>query len=638
MFRILCQTILILLVIIASAYSFDPLFDSQVDYQMGVLISSALRADFTNDGFIDIICASNSLYNGSAYNHFNYYINNGDGTFREPLEIPAGLNNSVMLQGDFNSDGWKDFVTVSNTPYIPKFYINIYMNQGNGTLIYKQAYSNFSTPYIAVMDINDDGLDDILQMDNSNINVLFCKGDGTFTFGTNGEEMVKIPMDRFGQMRPWDVNKDDYPDLLIQGSRTVTPPAGQPYSQSFIATYINNADTTFQFAAEFLYGSSADVSITGTNPGYYNSDSNEDLLIRDNQNLWTVLTGNGDGSFSLHASFGLTTDLPVADGDINGDGLTDLIISDSENATMSVMLNTGDADINFADPVVYSGKWDDKPNYPTLSSVDLNNDAYDDIILSKYALSTIINYGDGTFPILKTIENMGIEAIDMITEDFNRDGWPDIMTIDANRLYLSYNDGTGDFLPREIISSGLEWQNGIFSGDFNADEIPDFAVTKGLKLFYGREEGGFQAGPSYGDSLLGLSAIGGASAYLNDDAFIDYALYYFGSLRIVLSDSSGAYQFESYVFSTDGVSQIKDIGIADIDNDKDMDILFGFNQAVYINYNDGDGDFHTRDSLTTAGGASWLVLDDFNDDGTTDIAATHAESFNSYVFVHLNKG
>ena len=636
MFRIIGKSAIILILMITSVYPFQPLFDTHLDYQMmGLHISSSVKADFNNDGYIDIICASNSLYDGSYYNQLKYFVNNGDGTFQAPLDIHAGVNNTAMLPGDFNSDGWKDFVTVSNWPNDYNFHINVFMNDGNGNLVFDQVFSNFSVPYIAVMDLNNDGFDDILQMDSNNLNILFSNDDGTFTFGASGEGMIPVPLDHFGQMRPWDVNNDDFPDLLIQGKKTVTPSVGDAYSQSFIATYINNADTTFTLAAEFLYGSSSDQLIASTNPGYFNSDSYEDLLIIDNQDVLTILTGNGDGSFSLHESVGVTTAFPTTHGDVNGDGLADILISDSENASISVLLNNGDAGITFADPIEYSGKWNAKVSSPRIGTEDFNNDGYDDIVLTSfYNFSTIINRGDGSFPILKTIENMGTEAFDILTADFNKDGSADIMTIDGGKLYLSYNDGTGNFLPSETILSDLDWQNGIFSGDFNADEIPDFAVTKGLKLFYGLEEGGFQPGPDYGDSLVGLSAIDGKSAYLNDDEFIDFALYYFGSLRIVLSDSEGSYNLESYVFSTDGFSKISDIDIIDIDQDDDMDILFGFLDGVYINYNDGQGGFHTSDILTSGGAANSLILEDLNSDGFVDIAATH----NSDVGVYLNNG
>ena len=47
----------------------------------------------------------------------------------------------------------------------------------------------------------------------------------------------------------------------------------------------------------------------------------------------------------------------VASGDVNGDGYSDIIISDSQNARVSVMLNNGNDEISFADSVDYSGKY-----------------------------------------------------------------------------------------------------------------------------------------------------------------------------------------------------------------------------------------------------------------------------------------
>jgi len=633
------NSLFILALIISCAFSFQLFFDTTIEYQMmGLNISTSVRADFNNDGYIDFILGSNSLYQDQYYNILKYYTNNGDGTFQSPVDVPAGVNHSVMLTGDFNNDGWKDFVALGNYPYNYDFHIYIFMNDGTGNLLMERVYSKISIPYITVMDINNDGFDDILQLGMTGLNVMFSNGDGTFTFGTGGEEMVTIPLEALGNIRPWEVNADEYPDLMVRGTKTVTPPVGSPYSQSFIATYINNGDTTFTFAAEYLYGTTPGELIQSASPGYFNSDVYIDLLIKDNENTFIILTGNENGSFSFHDSPGFSTPFPTTHGDINGDGLSDILISDSENSNIYIRLNKGEDEISFANPLEYSGKWNLESSYPKIGTEDFNNDGYDDIYLSHYSFTTILNHGDGTFPVLQKIPDMGFEAYDILAEDFNRDGFPDLMTIDENQLYLSYNDGKGQFPEQQTISSGLDWHHGIFSGDFNADEIPDFAVTKGLKLFYGLEEGGFQSGPSYGDSIPGLTGMDGTSAHLNNDSFIDFILYWFGSIRVILSDESGSYRMESYVFSSDGVSQIKDIEIVDIDQDSDMDILFGFMNGVYINYNDGEGGFLTVDSLTSGGSASYLVAEDFNDDGYIDIAATHTETFNSYVFVYFNNG
>ena len=92
MHPIIRNSIIILLITVTSAYPFQPLFDTQLGYNIGGLhISSSVRADFNNDGYIDYILASDTNEDGNYHSKLKYFVNNGDGTFQTPVDISAGI-------------------------------------------------------------------------------------------------------------------------------------------------------------------------------------------------------------------------------------------------------------------------------------------------------------------------------------------------------------------------------------------------------------------------------------------------------------------------------------------------------------------------------------------------------------------
>ena len=646
MLRLIRKTVLFLIILILNVYSFQPVFDSRIIYPSENPKNISITADFNNDGYVDYI-ASTTSSSGAAENYSYLFLNNGDGTFRYASAFQSsGSGVTLLLNGDFNNDGFNDIGEIVRT-YLYNI-LSIYMNQGDGSFEFTNRYEigqkTYNAPYIIVSDVNNDGFDDILQMKTGELEILFSNGDGSFSFGNDGDGIVNTPIDHYGKIRSWDVNNDAYPDILVQGSKTVTPVSGEAYLQPFIAAYINQKDTTFSLASEFLYGSSGDDQIYSCQTGFFNSDSEKDLVIKDIQGKFTILINQGDGVFSAQGTCPSVSEESYLNhfsiGDINGDGFSDITVSDRENGNVLVYLNNGDTEITFSDPtdfpgIYYAGSYA-KEEY---ACHDLNNDSYSDLAFYIPSLSVSLNHGDGTFQTYNRLFNMGTKPPDMAAGDFNNDGAVDIVTVDNGNIYISYNDGAGGFLSSQMILSGLQYVNEVFKGYFNDDDILDIALTGSLKLFYGREDGSFDAGINFANIFSDLKSMGGKAADFNGDGEMDYALYYFGDLQIILSTENGTFQLGKYSFPAEAVqiSQIHDISIIDIDRDDDLDIVLGYKNNLYINFNDGSGDFSLRDSLECPG-LYGLVFEDFNGDGNTDMAASRMGSYDGNVSVYLNNG
>ena len=95
------------------------------------------------------------------------------------------------------------------------------------------------------------------------------------------------------------------------------------------------------------------------------------------------LTLNAQTTFTLKQTVALTgTDNPyaVAVGDIDKDGFNDILYASSGNGTFSWLKNDGTG--NFAAPVAIGAGGHSFPNGVAIA--DLNNDTYNDVILSTY--------------------------------------------------------------------------------------------------------------------------------------------------------------------------------------------------------------------------------------------------------------
>lgn len=94
---------------------------TDISEEAGVLAKgyclSASAADFNNDGFTDLYICND--YQLPDY----YYLNNGDGTFKECLNQyfkHTSMNSMGADMVDYNQDGWTDIMTVDMLSYEPR--------------------------------------------------------------------------------------------------------------------------------------------------------------------------------------------------------------------------------------------------------------------------------------------------------------------------------------------------------------------------------------------------------------------------------------------------------------------------------------------------------------------------------------
>jgi hypothetical protein len=154
---------------------------------------------------------------------------------------------------------------------------------------------------------------------------------------------------------------------------------------SSVSVLLGNGDGTFQTAVNYVVGN-APVSVAVED---FNGDGKLDLVVanecgndptcQSNNGTYSVLLGNGDGTFQVAANYSAGTELgALAAGDFNGDGKLDFAVANYGSANLSVYLGNGNGAFQAA--VNYGAGTD--PD--SVAVADFNNDGKPDLAVANY--------------------------------------------------------------------------------------------------------------------------------------------------------------------------------------------------------------------------------------------------------------
>lgn len=353
-------------------------------------------------------------------------------------------------------------------------------------------------------------------------------------------------------------------------------------------------------------------------------------------------------------SFTLATGSPIAlpnstsmqglvSGDLNNDGIKDLIVGNGYNSTLNILLGNG------------GGQFSQAPGSPMtvntgplyVAVADFNSDQKNDLATANYNsgdISILMGAGNGSFtpapgsPIITGYLPYSIDAA-----DFNMDGKMDLVTCSAgaNNVMMFSGNGMGGFsLTTTISAGGMPYH--VSAGKFNSDNFPDIAFVNGtgnsLQVYLGNGAGAFTqvAGSPYSTGNEPRTiAIGD----LNGDGFNDFSIpdETGGDLNIFFGSASGTFVAAptSPILLSAGQGPFES-AIADYDLDGDNDIVISNTlcNGIYVLLGNGSGSFVSGTPINVGSGSHSLWGSDYNNDGKADVAV--AEWSNNHVRVFLN--
>jgi hypothetical protein len=386
-------------------------------------------------------------------------------------------------------------------------------------------------------------------------------------------------------------------------------------------TLVSSSQLTAEVPASAA-AASGTASVTVVNPGGGGGTSNIVFFPVALSTATVTLSAARDYEVGAHP-------LAVSTADLNGDGKLDLVLANSSDNTISVLLGNGDG--TFQTQTTYAvGE-----NPTGIAIADLNGDGQPDLAVTNTnsnTVSLLLGKGDGTFlPQVQYATGAGVSGI--VVADVNGDGKLDLVTTNSSDSTISVLLGNGDgtFQTQVTYGAGADPVS-VTVGDFNRDGKLDLAVanfvadgykTELATILLGNGDGTFSPPTSYasncgdfvttadfnGDGNLDLAAVGSAEGEG-------------GGVCIFLGNGDGTFQEYVPYFSPAYATWV---GAADFNAVDKLDLALSAGANTYpdltasILFGSGDGAFWTYldygSQLT-----GQLAIGDFNGDGKLDLA------------------
>jgi type II secretory pathway component GspD/PulD (secretin) len=325
----------------------------------------------------------------------------------------------------------------------------------------------------------------------------------------------------------------------------------------------------------------------------------------------------------------------VAVADFTGDGLRDIAVANTNDSSISILLNQGNGNFIPApgSPIVPGS---DQTAPISIATGDLNRDGIVDLLVANQSsnnVTLLLGKGDGTFTAAPASPvATGKSPSGIVAADFNGDNNLDfaVTNFDDNTVSIFLSDGSGGFTQAPgsplLLGGGAQGPVAIALADFNNDGKQDLAVvnrtTNNVSILLGNGDGTFTE--ATGSPIpVGNTPVALAAGDLNGDARPDLAVVNQAgnSMTILLNNGDATFSAATNSPLSTG-STPSGVAIADFNNDNHNDIVVT-NQgeatiSIYLGL--GAGAFLPRFSLPTAQGPSAVVAADLNGDGLPDAA------------------
>jgi len=579
--------------------------------------------DMNNDGYTDVMIAC--YYNLDSQGKVYIYLGNNSGNNSPDIildEFKQSYGNGISISsaGDLNNDGFDDIIIGSDAQQdtgmayifkgdtIPDDEPDLILKENGTSLLYGYDVSSAG-------DVNNDGFDDFLVnvagayytqlflgaavLDSIPDKLIYCDS----TSYNNGLEISSAG----------DLNNDGYDDFIIGNEKSLI--------QKWYASIYYGSENIDSLESYQIVGNSYSLYIDQciSKAGDINNDGFDDIMIgiggfKNLSGVAYIYLGSinyttiPDYALIGESKYNYFSSTASNSGDINNDGFDDIILNAGgyNQGTGAVYFYLGSEQVDSVADIILFGADSSFLGGP-ICFADVNNDGYDDFILSGKNFDKLLYFGGeqiDTIPDL--IFNNGSGLINC-AGDLNNDGFDDLVfgqpgfSMTRGRIY-------------------------VYFGGTSMDTIPDLSTTPPQNSYHDFGCSVSTAGDVNNDGYDDL--IVGAQAY---NSYKGRAFIFFGGVQM---DTLADIVLDPIVTSTMFGSVVSNAG--DVNSDGFDDVLVSaigynnFNGNVYLYYggvqmdtnpdlefNQGGYDWSWGLSVSSAGDINNDLFDDIMIAGST---------------------
>ncbi|CAF1495625.1 unnamed protein product [Adineta steineri] len=350
-------------------------------------------------------------------------------TINEPCEVefkardeyPTGSNSLPVFVSftDINDDNRPDIIVANQNGNNTGVFFNVQDGYFQQQVTYSTGYGT-APQYLSVVDVNDDNKPDIIVANNggNSVGVLLNNGSGQFhaiilyPTGPNTYPPGVVVAD---------VNSDQKPDIIVTNRNANT-----------IGVFLNSGSG--QFSSQQLYDVPYGFGVMCPQVVDVNGDTHPDIIVANSGGASVgIFFNSGNGTFISWTTFSTGIDSQpnsVFVADVNGDNKPDLIVSNLKTSNVGILLNAGNA--KFFNQTIYSTGFNSQPR--SVFVADINCDNKPDIIVAnsnEENIGILLNFGNGTFqPQITYATGGGTKPWSIAVGNVNDDNKPDIIYSD----------------------------------------------------------------------------------------------------------------------------------------------------------------------------------------------------------------
>ncbi|PTY05939.1 VCBS repeat-containing protein [Opitutaceae bacterium EW11] len=357
--------------------------------------------------------------------------------------------------------------------------------------------------HVAAVDLDGDGLLDVVACDGQKNEVVWCRQTARGQFE---EQVIATGIEGPVHAEAVDIDKDGDLDLLI-ASMGVIFPSNDKIGSVVILENDGHQRFTKHVVADHI------ARVTDVRAGDFNNDGRLDLAVAQfgyDQGEIRWMENQGNWNFKSTILLSLSGGVNVCVADLNGDRTPDIVALISQEWE-EIFLFENDGSGNFMRKVIF-GSTNEDYGSSGISLADVNRDGRPDILYTNgdgfdyadpgarpwHGLQWLENVGGGHFRFHRIADFEG--AYSPVGVDFDGDGAMDVLAVSAFNdwkkstavsLMLFHNDGQNHFTPVPLAHQPTHLLT-VAVGDFDGTGKPVILT------------GGFHAYPPY-DRMSRLS-------------------------------------------------------------------------------------------------------------------------------------